>query len=293
MHTLLTLRSAVNPNGPPLCITVESPDVATNERGRVTISEAGRIDISITAPDEAMRAVGITCIKTVYPRIKQSPKGPACEVNTNKGEGFILLASRPWLVELLDNGAAITEAFEAAKTAAWETERADFDAKVKQPLLAKMAEQVAALRAQIPAECIEVEISQSGESDGYPVLTYMAENVDLSWSDVTIVGVADATIAGALSPFSVARVGYTTKAALGARYAAMAAKLVRDASAHYVLLHTPVPPEAVAAYNRYSGNSDTAWERSDESAWAAINRWTPFIEAQASAAASERASLSV
>jgi hypothetical protein len=41
-----------------------------------------------------------------------------------------------------------------------------------------------------------------------------------------------------------------------------------------------IPAAAISAYNRYHGNAETAWENEDETAWALINKWSPYIEAQ-------------
>jgi hypothetical protein len=43
---------------------------------------------------------------------------------------------------------------------------------------------------------------------------------------------------------------------------------------------TPIPEAALKAYNRYSGNSERAWEAEDEVAYSLIEKWTPYIEAQ-------------
>jgi len=43
---------------------------------------------------------------------------------------------------------------------------------------------------------------------------------------------------------------------------------------------TVVPSEAVAAYNRYNGNADRAWEVEDESAWSLIRSYSEAIEDQ-------------
>ena len=53
-----------------------------------------------------------------------------------------------------------------------------------------------------------------------------------------------------------------------------------DAKATEVLETTPVPAKALAAYRRYKGSAESAWEASDEQAWASIRRWRPYIEAQ-------------
>lgn len=40
----------------------------------------------------------------------------------------------------------------------------------------------------------------------------------------------------------------------------------------------PIPDYAIAAYRRYNGSADRAWEAEDEEAWAIINEWGHLIE---------------
>jgi hypothetical protein len=46
------------------------------------------------------------------------------------------------------------------------------------------------------------------------------------------------------------------------------------------LLGTAVPVYAREAYRKYNGDADRAWESEDETAWAMISKWAPYIEAQ-------------
>jgi hypothetical protein len=46
------------------------------------------------------------------------------------------------------------------------------------------------------------------------------------------------------------------------------------------LKETEIPAEAIKAYNHYHGSADKAWEDENETAWALIRKWTPYIEAQ-------------
>ena len=45
------------------------------------------------------------------------------------------------------------------------------------------------------------------------------------------------------------------------------------------LAETPIPEAAMNAYNHYHGNPESAWEAEDETAWALIRKWAPYIEA--------------
>lgn len=46
------------------------------------------------------------------------------------------------------------------------------------------------------------------------------------------------------------------------------------------LKETEIPVEAVKAYNQYHGDAEKAWENENETAWALIRKWSPYIEAQ-------------
>jgi len=61
-----------------------------------------------------------------------------------------------------------------------------------------------------------------------------------------------------------------------AEKAARSAKEAREKE----LTETPIPQEAIDAYNRYHGDEDKAWEDENETAWALIREWSPYIEAQ-------------
>lgn len=41
-----------------------------------------------------------------------------------------------------------------------------------------------------------------------------------------------------------------------------------------------IPLYAIEAYNQYDGSSEKAWEDEDETAWALIKKWAPYIEEQ-------------
>ncbi len=66
----------------------------------------------------------------------------------------------------------------------------------------------------------------------------------------------------------------------GERAAEEAARPAREARERE-LAETPIPEAAMNAYNRYHGNSEAAWGAEDETAWALIRRWAPYIEARA------------
>lgn len=46
------------------------------------------------------------------------------------------------------------------------------------------------------------------------------------------------------------------------------------------LKETEIPQRAVNAYDQYHGDAEEAWEDENETAWALIREWTPYIEAQ-------------
>lgn len=73
----------------------------------------------------------------------------------------------------------------------------------------------------------------------------------------------------------------TSYAAETQRDAERNAEIARDRAKYQADLRaTIVPADALAAYRRYHGNSEKAWEESDESAWADIERYRDAIEVQ-------------
>ena len=57
-------------------------------------------------------------------------------------------------------------------------------------------------------------------------------------------------------------------------------KVAQQAEAIKEMKQVEVPLYAVEAYNLYAGSSEKAWEDEDETAWALINKWGKYIEAQ-------------
>jgi hypothetical protein len=58
-----------------------------------------------------------------------------------------------------------------------------------------------------------------------------------------------------------------------------AARPAKEAAAKE-LRETEIPATAVSAYNHYHGNAEVAWAKEDETSWALIEKWAPYIEAQ-------------
>jgi hypothetical protein len=202
------------------------------------------------------------------------------ECQSNRGEVGVVLSSRPWLADLINSALAIQEAIQTIRTEYWSRERAEYRATVEAPLIDKMNAEAMLLRDKIPAGAIEVEIKQIGDADGYPLLSYRANLVDMVASDVTMVGCASAIRPGAMNSFADVYVGYTTLELIAARSACTQARADAIKAEQLELTTTVVPAGVMVDYRRYKGNAEKAWECGDESAWAAINNWSPFIEAQ-------------
>jgi len=59
-----------------------------------------------------------------------------------------------------------------------------------------------------------------------------------------------------------------------------AEKAARRIEYHKTLKETEIPGEAIEAYHRYKGSSEKAWEAGDDAAYALIDIWDKYIEAQ-------------
>jgi hypothetical protein len=57
-------------------------------------------------------------------------------------------------------------------------------------------------------------------------------------------------------------------------------KKAAEAEQEEKLQETEIPAAAVKAYNQYHGDENEAWEEGNETAWALIQKWAPYIEAQ-------------
>ena len=201
-----------------------------------------------------------------------------------KGQSLaVKYEARPELAALV----AEYEAIEAQRAADREAKRAAQQAAqdaIDNPLLEAMRAEAAALRAKIPASHVLVMVEQTGDLDGDPILEYRVDGVKLNWRDVEVVGVAAAIRPGAMGAFAIERICSISidkfeqiKAAQ--QTAAEASKIAKEAR-EKELKETEIPPEATRAYRHYHGNADKAWEDSNETAWALIEKWTPYIETQ-------------
>lgn len=276
----MTVNNVVGNGTSTLEITV--PHLAKNEGGEVYMHTLpGNLCYARVKaiPDEKLKAAGITIIKEVR-RITTGEQGEYVACETNKGERGVLLAGREWLRELVINRDQIAAIMDAARTNFWAQQRADYAANVEQPLLVAMRAEADALRAKIPADAVEVLAQQVGDADGYPIMRYTANGVEVSWQDVEIVGTASAVRPGALGAFASTTVAYTSPAKITARIDADRAAAEKREAHKQDLLTTQIPASALASYRRYHGDAEAAWAAGEEADWAAINNWSPYIEAQ-------------
>ncbi len=189
-------------------------------------------------------------------------------------------ANRADLAALVDEYNAIRAAASAKACAKHDAEQA-----ADRLLLDKMEADAAELRKRIPADHVSVTVRQTGDMDGDPILEYTApDGTVLRWDQVTMHGTAYAIRNGALGPFAAVRIASISRADLAAIKAAQESKAMAAAEAKASraarLRNTPIPPAALDAYRMYHGDSEAAWAAEDEGAWALIERWTPYIEAQ-------------
>ena len=249
-----------------------------NTAGEVTVGDYIKIAVTVTAD---MKKAGINKIDQVT-ELKNDPVHGDLLIGTgNNGKANlqIKLEGKPELRELWENYEAINKARKAAVNAMHEAQRqqqSDIDA----PLLKDMKEKAEALRGQIPEGMVPVAVTQTGDLDGWPIYSYTANGTEIPRADVTTIGAASALRPGALGSFAEVIVAYTSQDKIDAARNRLAERKVKSDEYKNELRTTPVPQSALDAYTQYQGNAEKAWESGDESSWAAINQWLPYIEAQ-------------
>lgn len=191
--------------------------------------------------------------------------------------------TRPDLAALVDEYKAIEAAKQADREARRATKQAERDG-IDQPLLNAMHTKTDKLRSQIPIGHVEVMVTKTGDLDGDPILEYTVDDIRLNWQDVNIIGWASAIRPGALGAFAEICIASIDKKQLeqikAAQIKTTTDKLAAQAIREKELTETVIPVYAIEVYNRYNGSSEAAWEDENETAWAFIEKWTPYIEAQ-------------
>jgi len=104
------------------------------------------------------------------------------------------------MAELIARKNTQTAKFKAIR-ATWAEQRATQEAE-DAPLLADMEMRANELRAQIPADHVEVVATKTGDMDGDPIMQYTANGEIVSWSDITVIGWAGAIRPGAMGAFA-------------------------------------------------------------------------------------------
>lgn len=138
----------------------------------------------------------------------------------------------------------------------------------------EMNEQADALRTQLPANHILVNVTDLG--NGFQ--DYDVDGFAIHRSHINHIGVAHATRKGALGAFRTVYVCSIDKNVLAGLKGETAAETTEVSET--VSAEIEIPAAAINAYNQYQGSADKAWEAEDESAWATIEKWAPYIEAQ-------------
>lgn len=266
--------------------------------------------------DEAIQRSGareVTC-RGYVAEIKGHGLVAYCQCAASGKEIVVSLSQRPDLRAAIDAFAEIKALGRAAQNAFWAAEKAAAESAP----LTEMAQQLTKLVALIPSDHERVMWVKTGAFDGYEQGYHcLADGTQIEMGStlgprkalrvdtlhatgplrvygecaVTEHGMAIAQHEGALSPFASEWVASISKAqadeiraAVTQRDAdseALQSEADRNAEAQKQdLLTTTIPDEALADYNQYSGNSEAAWEDGSEAAWASINKWAPYIEAQ-------------
>lgn len=190
---------------------------------------------------------------------------------------------RPEIVEYLEKQEAIRIAKQAEREAVWAAKRAEEKA-ADQPLLDEMNKRVDVLKSQMPANHVLVNVEQTGDLDGDPILKYTVDDIKLSWQDVNHIGWASAVRPGAMGAFEsvcVCSIDADKLAEIKSRQLEETRiKAEKRAAREKELTETVIPADALEDYRRYHGNADAAWRAEDEGAWAMIEKWSEYIEAQ-------------
>lgn len=103
--------------------------------------------------------------------------------------------------------AALVSAYkEAGKKEQEDRDREWAEARAKEEAadaieIEKMEKEIAALREKIPAGAISVVAQKVGNADGYPILQYTADGIEIGWQDIEVVGWASAIRPGATGAF--------------------------------------------------------------------------------------------
>lgn len=185
-------------------------------------------------------------------------------------------AAKPEILAYFAERKAEQEAIAAARRAEQEA--------IDKPLLDEMYAKAEKLRAQIPEGYVEVTVTKTGDSDGWPILEYEADGVKLRWDEVKMIGSACAIRPGALGAFAeiwIASIDRNRLEEIRARNQKDTEDKAAAKEAHRKeLMETEIPQCAIEDYNRYKGDAEKAWEAQDEGAWAMIEKWAPYIEAQ-------------
>lgn len=109
--------------------------------------------------------------------------------------------TRPDLAALVAEYKLIEAAKQATRAAKWAQKRIEQDA-IDQPLIDAMTAEADRLRTQIPADHLEVTVTQTGDLDGDPILKYTIDGIKVNRQDVNIVGWASAIRPGAMGAFA-------------------------------------------------------------------------------------------
>jgi len=282
-------------NGINSAVTI--PDPISNEWGRVCLD----------TPDWAEGAVIGAELELIYPTAELATwraKGAVPPTRARarmEGDALVLghglglkLSSRPLLLALCGNAMeidqAIREAGRAASDAAQIAARASDEA-----LIAPARIEATEYAAAIPADHALLDTRDDpNAADGGGSIDYSYHGHAVRWDFAGLIHrTFSAVRPGAGGAFWTRVVAHAPRAALDALAAdAQIKRAEREAASARradTLRSTPIPSSALAAYDRYDGNADRAWEAGDESACFAIKHWAPYIEAQAAAPAATSA----
>ncbi len=194
---------------------------------------------------------------------------------------YVRYESRPELAKVVDEYFAQVAKLEAE----WQAEH-DAKAAADKILTDKMHAKAAEIAKEIPAGNVRVTVTQTGDLDGYPILKYEVDGVELKYDDVVMHGSAEAVREGAWGAFETEYVASISAEKLTEIISEKEIEKIEKAAAREArekeLAETPIPQSAIILYEKFHGDPDAAYEDEGYGAQGAIElaKWIPYIEAQ-------------
>lgn len=258
-----------------------------NKAGELEIKDAGTIQYVTVKVNDLLTLAG----KIKEKEFEAQPRdgilyGKGTPVGKSQRQEIgIEVAGRPEHQALYDAAVAAKKQIEDAHQQLWQEQREQSAGRDR--------EELKAIQDKLPAGRVAAKFFnvQSGGADGWgnTSLYKTADGRVIGWENgLGIEPASDHTTGtgGYTTYISVPDAAFEAQEKAKQATAAVAADAQKAAAAQRQaktakLLAVEVPAAAKAAYERYQGDDDRAWEKSDETAWGLIRKYRDAIEAQA------------